>query len=142
MICMIHKLNLRVGETDLCLVHYTFLKNNPSSGEDINSMNMPCLTVFLGYTSDYRNSNLLIVFCVCHCHTVFKLSVSCIIVVTFWERIDPLTLLYVLFFIFVTFQYGVLGQVWYLIVSIADLCLLPYFSTGSTYESRKSSRHG
>ena len=32
MICMIHKLNLRVGDMDLCLVHYTFLKNNPSSG--------------------------------------------------------------------------------------------------------------
>ena len=25
---------------------------------------------------------------------------------------------------FVTFQYGILGQVWYLIVLIADLCLL------------------
>ena len=29
---------------------------------------------------------------------------------------------------FVTFQFGVLGQVWYLIVSIPDLCLLPYFN--------------
>ena len=28
---------------------------------------------------------------------------------------------------FVTFPYGVLGQVWYLIKSIPDLCLLPYF---------------
>ena len=27
---------------------------------------------------------------------------------------------------FVTFPYGVLGQVWYLIASIPDLCLLPY----------------
>ena len=34
---------------------------------------------------------------------------------------------YVLFCAFVTFTYGVLGQVWYLIVSISDLCLLPYF---------------
>ena len=25
-------------------------------------------------------------------------------------------------------QYDVLGQVWYLIVSIPDLCLLPYFN--------------
>ena len=30
------------------------------------------------------------------------------------------------FLCFVTFLYGVLGQVWYLIVSIPDLCL-PYF---------------
>ena len=28
--------------------------------------------------------------------------------------------------VFVTFSYGVLGQVWYLIVWIPDLCLLPY----------------
>ena len=28
---------------------------------------------------------------------------------------------------FVTIQYCVLGQVWYLIVSIPDLCLLSYF---------------
>ena len=30
--------------------------------------------------------------------------------------------------VFVTFQYGVLCQVWYLILSILDLCLLPYFA--------------
>ena len=28
---------------------------------------------------------------------------------------------------FRTFPYGVLGQVWYLIVSIPNLCLHPYF---------------
>ena len=28
---------------------------------------------------------------------------------------------------FIAFLYGVLGQVWNLIVSILDLCLLPYF---------------
>ena len=28
---------------------------------------------------------------------------------------------------FVTFQYSVLGQVWYLIVSIPDFCFLSYF---------------
>ena len=31
------------------------------------------------------------------------------------------------FLCFVTFRYGVLGQVWYLIVSIPDICYLPYF---------------
>ena len=30
--------------------------------------------------------------------------------------------------VFVIFPYGVLGQVWYLIVKIPDLCLLPYFA--------------
>ena len=47
------------------------------------------------------------------------------IVVTCWERADLLALLYVMFYcVFVTFPYGVLGQVWYLIVSIPALCLL------------------
>ena len=30
-------------------------------------------------------------------------------------------------YVFVTFPYGILGQVWYLIVSIPDLCCLSYF---------------
>ena len=30
---------------------------------------------------------------------------------------------------FVTFPFGILGQVWYLIVSIPDLCTLTYFLT-------------
>ena len=30
--------------------------------------------------------------------------------------------------VFVTFPCGILGQVWYLIVSIPDLCLISYFS--------------
>ena len=31
------------------------------------------------------------------------------------------------FGVFVTFTYGVLGQVWYLIVWVPDLCFLPFF---------------
>ena len=45
---------------------------------------------------------------------------------------DLLALLYVMFS-FVTFPYGVLGQKWYLIVLIPDLCLLSYFGYGSKY---------
>ena len=64
-------------------------------------------------------------FLVCH---VF-LSVVSSLVVTRWERIGLLALLCVMFsFVFVTLPCGVLGQVWYLIVSISDLCLLSYFS--------------
>ena len=52
------------------------------------------------------------------------LSVASSIVVTCWERADLLTVLCVMFpCVFVTFPYGVLGQVWYLIVSIPDLCI-------------------
>ena len=55
------------------------------------------------------------------------LSVPCSLVVTCWERAYLLALLYVMFScVFVTFPYGVLVQMWYLIVSIPDLCLLLY----------------
>ena len=68
---------------------------------------------------------ILFVICVSY-HTV--LSVPCSHVVTCWERADLLALLYVMFScVFVTFPYGVLGQVWCLIVWIPVLCLLSYF---------------
>ena len=35
---------------------------------------------------------------------------------------------------FVTFPYGVLGQVWYLIVSIPDLCLFSYYEKTSVHK--------
>ena len=56
------------------------------------------------------------------------LSVHCSLVVTCWEMAYLLALLYVMgFCVIVTFPFGVLGQVWCLIVSIPDLCLLTYF---------------
>ena len=61
---------------------------------------------------------------VCVCHIV--LSVHCNLEVTSWVRYDPLGLLSVIFScVNVTFSQCVLGQVWYLIVSIPDLCLIP-----------------
>ena len=63
--------------------------------------------------------------CVCLCYIV--VSVPCSLVVTCLEKADFLTFLCVMFScVFVTFPFGVLGQVWYLIVSILDLCLLPW----------------
>ena len=42
------------------------------------------------------------------------------------QLLDLIALLFVMFScVFVTFPYGVLGQVWYLIVSIPDFLLLP-----------------
>ena len=65
-------------------------------------------------------SFLLFMFRVCHAF----MSVHCSLVVTCWERADLLALLYVMFYCAVfTFPYGVLGQVWCLIVSVPDLCL-------------------
>ena len=55
-------------------------------------------------------------------------SVHCCLVVTCWERVDLLTLVgYVFLYFFVTFSCDILGQVWYLIVSFPDFCLLSYF---------------
>ena len=60
------------------------------------------------------------------CHAF--LSVHCSLVVICSERDDFLALLYVMFScVFVTIPCGVLGQEWYLIVSIPDLCLPIYF---------------
>ena len=61
------------------------------------------------------------------CHAV--LSVYCSLVITCWQRAYLLVLMYVMFsYVLVTLPCGVLGQVWYLIVSILDFCLLPFFA--------------
>ena len=64
---------------------------------------------------------LLFMFCVHYA----VLSVHCSLVATCWERAGLLALLYVMFScVIVTFSCVVLGQVWYLIVSIPDFYLL------------------
>ena len=60
------------------------------------------------------------------CHAF--LSVHCRLVVTCWERINLLVLFFVMFScVFVTFPCGVLVQLWFLVVSISDNCLIIYF---------------
>ena len=81
--------------------------------------------ISLGHLSRYCDISCYYLCFVFVCHTV--LSVPCSLVDTCWERADLLTLLYVVFYcVFVTFPYGDLGMVWYLIVSLPDLCLLSY----------------
>ena len=61
---------------------------------------------------------MLFMSCVCRAFA----SVHCCLVVTCWERAD---FLFVMFnCVFVTFPCGILGQMWYLIVLISDLCRL------------------
>ena len=48
------------------------------------------------------------------------------IVVTCWERADLLALVCGVWLWVCHFPIGILGQVWYLIVSIPDLCTLTY----------------
>ena len=61
---------------------------------------------------------MLIMSCVCHAFASFH---CCLVGLTFW-------LLFVMSNCdFVTFPYGILGVVWYMIVLIPDLCRLSYF---------------
>ena len=75
----------------------------------------------------HRGSFLLFEFRVCLYNTVLYVPYS--LVVTCWEKADLLALLCIMFscVFFLQLPICVLGQVWYLIVSIPDLCLLPYF---------------
>ena len=61
-------------------------------------------------------------------------SIYMCFVVTCWER-DPLgSRLWCLLGVF-HFPIGILGQVWYLIVSIPDLCTLTYFAKDQCFAS-------
>ena len=71
----------------------------------------------------FCGSFVFFVSCVFHAFV----SVHCCLVATCWERADLLALVGDVYCIFVTFPCGILGQVWYLIVSFPDLCLLSYF---------------
>ena len=64
------------------------------------------------------------------CGLCLSVILSCLFLAALWSpakgRADFLALLYVMFScVFDTFQNGVLAQVWYLIVSIPDLCIGP-----------------
>ena len=60
------------------------------------------------------------------CFSCFRVLYCCL-VVTCWERAILLALVGNVYCVFVTFPCGILGQVWYLIVSYPDLCRLSYF---------------
>ena len=61
---------------------------------------------------------------------------SCLFLAALWSPVRRAYLLALMCVMFscavVTFPYGVLGQVCYLIVLIPDLCLLPYFNNKMT----------
>ena len=57
------------------------------------------------------------------------LSVYMCLVVTCWERADLLALVCGVLLWVCYFPIGILGQVWYLIVSIPDLCTLTYYGS-------------
>ena len=66
----------------------------------------------------------------CYLCLVFVM-ISLLFIAALWSPIGKGLTSWLLFVMsncdFVTFQYGILGQVWYLIVLIPALCLLSYF---------------
>ena len=69
-------------------------------------------------------------FRVCHAFLSAMLSVHCRLVITYSKRASLLALsyMYVMFYcVCATFSCGVLGQGWYMLVSIPDLWPLIYF---------------
>ena len=70
----------------------------------------------------FCGSLVLLMSCVCQAFA----SVPGCLVVTWRERAGLLALVYVVYFDFVTFPFGILGHVWYLSVSIPEPCCLPY----------------
>ena len=61
--------------------------------------------------------------CVCHNFA----SVHCCLVVNCWERVTSCLSFVMVNCVLVIFPFGILGQVWYLIVSIPDFCHISYF---------------
>ena len=71
----------------------------------------------------FCRSFVLFMSCVCHAFA----SVHCCLVVAWRESADLFALVCDVYCDCVTYPVGILGQVWYLIVSIPDPCCLPYF---------------
>ena len=63
--------------------------------------------------------------CVCYDFYLYP-SVYLCLVVTCWERADLLALVCGVYLGVCHFPFGIMGQLWYLIVSIPDLCTLTY----------------
>ena len=78
-----------------------------------------------------RSKAVLLLWIICVFLCLVFLMLSHLIIVALWspcsERTDLLALVGDVYCIFVTFPCGILGQVWYLIVSFPDLCRLSYF---------------
>ena len=60
------------------------------------------------------------------CYIVFMSCACHAFIAALWSP-DLLSLVFYVYLVFVTFPCGILGQVWYFIVSIPDLCHLSYF---------------
>ena len=69
---------------------------------------------------------MLLFFCLVFAMPLYASGYMCL-VVTCWERADLLGLVCGVLLCVCYFPIGILGQVWYLILWIPDLCTLNYF---------------
>ena len=93
------------------------------------------------YLTDCSKAVLLLWIFLAICVSCLSVILSCLFLRALSsparKRADLLSLLYVMFScVFVTFPYGVLDHVWNLIVSIPDLCLLPYLLSSTEHEKK------
>ena len=75
----------------------------------------------------------------CYLCLVFVM-LSRLLIAALWSpegKVITSWLLFVMFCDFVTFPFGILGQVWYLIVSIPDPCCLSYILTNAMGQHMK-----
>ena len=115
------------NQTSMCLDLYTSeLRGEFGTVKHVKTLQYILLTVLRWCF--FCGSFLLFMYHVCLCYAA--LSIQCSLVITCWERADLFAVLCVVFScVFVTFPYGVPDQVWYLIVSLPDLCHPLYFTT-------------
>ena len=84
------------------------------------------LKILLTFPRRYFLCESFVLFMSYVCHAFA--SVHCCLEVTCWEWADLMALVCDVYCDFVTFQFGILGQVWYLIVLIPDPSCLSYFN--------------
>ena len=111
--------------------HQLFSRNVLPSGIALTTMlsmtrfKLPSKIVLLTVPRRYFSLWIICLFMSCVSHAFA--SVNCCIVVTCCEKLNS-WLSFVMFgCVFVTFQCGILRQVWYLSVSIPDLYYISYF---------------
>ena len=74
----------------------------------------------------------LVVFINCVSHAFASVGCCCLVVIR-REMSDLLAHVFDVYCDFVTFPFGILGQAWYLIVSIPDPCCLSYLEVKSMH---------
>ena len=110
---------------NLCVLIHIWTKGEV--GAPLNRFKPPSKIFYWPFQGGTSFVDLLCVFFSALCLLCFYASVYRCLVVTYWERAGLLALVCGVKLWIRYFPIGILGQVWYLIVSIPDFCTLAYF---------------